>query len=122
MNELGQLLKELRGKRSLRSVARDTGLSHTHIADIERGYRRETKTPLTPSPDTLKRLAKAYHYSYEVLMALAGHMDEKDDEANDLETILRSQTLTWGDEVLSDDEKERAIEVLKVLLTKKKDA
>jgi transcriptional regulator with XRE-family HTH domain len=75
MSELGKLLKELRGKKSLRAVAEDTGLSHSYIADIEKGFRRDTKAPINPSPDTLKRLSKAYDYPYEELMKAAGYFD-----------------------------------------------
>ena len=54
MSELGDLLRELRGKRSLREIADLTELSHTYISDVEKGYRRGSKKPLNPSPDTLK--------------------------------------------------------------------
>lgn len=76
MNKLGELLKELRGKRSLREIAELTELSHTYISDIEKGYRRGTKKVIHPSPETLKRLAEAYNYSYEKLMKVAGYLDE----------------------------------------------
>ncbi|SFM28576.1 Helix-turn-helix domain-containing protein [Gracilibacillus orientalis] len=77
MNELGELLKELRGKKSLREVAKDTGLSHSYISDIEKGFRRDTKTPLKPSPETLKRLSDSYDYPYESLLEKAGYIDKK---------------------------------------------
>ncbi|GGH80137.1 transcriptional regulator with XRE-family HTH domain [Pullulanibacillus pueri] len=79
MNELGELLKALRGERSLRAVAESTGLSHSYIADIEKGYRRATHKPLNPSPETLKKLAKAYNYSYEQLMEKAGYLENQYD-------------------------------------------
>jgi len=78
MNELGDLLLRLRNEKSLtlREAAEKTGLSHTYISDIEKGFRRGkgTKTPLKPSPDTLKRLSKAYDYPYEELMRIAGYL------------------------------------------------
>lgn len=77
MSNLGEILKNLRGKRSLRDVAEITELSHTYISDIEKGYRRGSKKVLHPSPDTLKRLADAYNYPYEELMRIAGYLDEK---------------------------------------------
>jgi HTH-type transcriptional regulator, competence development regulator len=77
MNELGTLLRELRGKKSLRQVADSTGLSHSYISDIENGYRRGSKTPLNPTPETLKRLSQAYDYSYEKLMELAGYIKKE---------------------------------------------
>lgn len=74
-NELGSMLEKLRGKLSLREAAEKSGLSHTYIRDIERGYNRATKTPINPSPDTLEKLAKAYNTSYRELMEKAGYLD-----------------------------------------------
>lgn len=85
MNELGELLKKLRGKKPLRAVAEETGLSHSYIADVEKGFRRGTKAPINPSPDTLKRLSKAYDYDYEKLMELAGYLD--DEPGDDIENF-----------------------------------
>lgn len=76
MNDLGKLLRELRGKISLRKAAELTGISHSYIADLEKGYKHNTKAPTKPSPDTLERLSKAYDYSYEELMRVAGYMKE----------------------------------------------
>lgn len=119
MSALGDLLKELRDKRSLRDVAEKTGISHSYISDIEKGFRRGTNTPLNPSPDTLKKLAEVYDYPYEKLLKVAGYVEEV--EEFDLEKALKNKTLTWGDEVLSEDERRRAIEMLKLLFNTKKD-
>ncbi|MBC1801077.1 helix-turn-helix domain-containing protein [Listeria booriae] len=73
---LGALLKELRGKRSLRDAEKITGLSYTYISDLEKGYRRSNKKPIKPSIDTLKRISKAYMYSYTNLLEAAGYIDE----------------------------------------------
>ncbi|MGP4079174.1 helix-turn-helix domain-containing protein [Pseudalkalibacillus sp. R45] len=82
MKNLGELLKELRGSRPLREVSKRTGLSHTYISDLEKGYKHGTKVPINPSPDTLKRLANAYNYSYRKLLERAGYIDEGDTEVN----------------------------------------
>ncbi|WP_416149455.1 helix-turn-helix domain-containing protein [Salipaludibacillus sp. HK11] len=78
MSELGELLRGLRGKKSLRKAAKDTGLSHSYIADIEKGFRRDTHTPLNPSPDTLKLIATAYNYPYKKLLEKAGYINPED--------------------------------------------
>lgn len=75
MNELGELLRKLRGKRSLREVSKLTELSHTYISDLEKGFNHNTKAPINPSPETLKRLSVAYDYPYESLMKVAGYFD-----------------------------------------------
>lgn len=74
-NELGKYLKELRGKHSLRDIAERTGLSHTYIGDIEKGKRRASDKKIQVSPDTLKKLAKAYGHSFNDLMEKAGYID-----------------------------------------------
>jgi transcriptional regulator with XRE-family HTH domain len=77
-NKLGQYLRELRGKRSLREIAELTGLSHTYIADVEKGFRRGTNKPLKPSPESLKKLSEALGAPYVELMVLAGYWDEEE--------------------------------------------
>ncbi|WP_241735056.1 helix-turn-helix domain-containing protein [Paenibacillus alvei] len=80
MNEFGEFLRELRGKRSLRDISALTELSHTYIADIEKGYRRGTNKPIKPTPETLKKLSEAYNYPYVDLMEKAGYLDDLTDE------------------------------------------
>lgn len=83
MIELGELLKSLRNKKdmSLRDAAAATELSHSYIADLEKGYRRGTKTPIHPSPDTLKRLSSAYSYDYTKMMKIAGYVEDDENKA-----------------------------------------
>lgn len=119
MNELGELLRELRGKKSLRSVAEETGLSHSYISDLEKGKRRGTNTPLHPSPEVLKKLGSAYEYPYDKLLKIAGYVEEV--ETIDLEKLLKNKTLRWGDEVLDESERKRAIDMLNLLFQNNKD-
>lgn len=76
MSELNRLLRELRGKESLRDVSKRVGLSHSYLSILEKGIDPRSKAPINPSPDTLKRLAEAYNYPYEKLMKVAGYIDE----------------------------------------------
>lgn len=101
MSELGDLLKELRGKRSLREIADITELSHTYISDIEKGYRRGTKKPIHPSPETLKRLAEAYNYPYEDLMKKAGYIEE-----NVLSDKVTEKKATYSPQLTEKDERD----------------
>lgn len=75
-NELGEYLRKLRGKESLREVSnRIKGeLSHSYISDIEKGVNRRGN-PIKPSPETLKILSEAYATDYAKLMVLAGYID-----------------------------------------------
>lgn len=122
MNRLGELLKELRGKKSLREIAEITELSHTYISDIEKGVRRGTMAPINPSPDTLKRLAKAYNYPYNELLEVAGYIDNKfankdeKDIAKRIEQfkneIENTDGLAFDGEPMSEDAKESLIEAM----------
>lgn len=98
MNELGDLLRNLRGSRSLREIADITELSHTYISDVEKGYRRGSKKPLHPSPDTLKRLANAYNYSYEEIMKIAGYIEDR----NEKNSFLTNDDDDDDDDLLND--------------------
>jgi transcriptional regulator with XRE-family HTH domain len=65
----GLYLRHLRErcKKSLRQVEQETGVSFSHLAKIESGYRD------TPKPDTLRLLAKSLHTNYTTLMDYAGY-------------------------------------------------
>jgi transcriptional regulator with XRE-family HTH domain len=68
---------------SLREAAEKSGLSHSYIDSLEKGRHPNTGAPITPSPDSLRSLSKAYNYSYDELMRLAGHMREENKDAVD---------------------------------------
>lgn len=97
--KLGEFLEELRGNLSLREASKKSGLSHSYIRDIELGLNRANKTPITPSPDVLKRLANAYKYPYNDLLKRAGHLEEeynaKSDWPND--KILDDQNIRYNE-------------------------
>jgi HTH-type transcriptional regulator, competence development regulator len=82
MSRIGEFLKKLRTEKGLsfREAAEKTGLSHSYIRYVEIGKRPGSETPINPTPETLKRFAKAYDYPYEELMRLAGYLDEDDNE------------------------------------------
>ncbi|WP_077623801.1 helix-turn-helix domain-containing protein [Sediminibacillus massiliensis] len=92
MNDLYKLLKELRGKESLREASKRAGISHNYLSQLEKGIDPRTKKPIKPSPDTLKRLADAYNYSYNKLLSLAGYTEEAEQE-KELETFIKDPEL-----------------------------
>lgn len=75
MSELGDYLRTLRGKYSLREIADLTHgeLSHNTIAMVEKGISTRGK-PYKPSPDVLKALAKVYNVDPLKLMEKAGYI------------------------------------------------
>lgn len=78
MNELGDFLKKLRGDLTYREASERSGVSHAYIRYLEIGKRPGTNTPIHPSPEMLKGLAKAYNYSYKELMKKAGYAYEEE--------------------------------------------
>jgi transcriptional regulator with XRE-family HTH domain len=75
MSNIGDFLRQLRGKMPYREAAEKSGLSHSYIRYLEMGRRPGSNTPINPTPETLKSLSKAYNYSYDALMKLAGYID-----------------------------------------------
>ena len=82
--EIGPLLRRLRGEIGLREVGRRTGISNSYLSQIERGDRR-------PGPSVLKRLAALYDVDVQDLLSRAGFLDEpegieaRDDEPEEVE-------------------------------------
>jgi transcriptional regulator with XRE-family HTH domain len=66
---LGPRLRELRGDRSLRDVAKQAGVNHGYLSQLERGE------ITAPAPAILQRLAKGYGVPFPVLMNWAGYME-----------------------------------------------
>ena len=83
--ELGALLRRLRGGMSLRDVNRVTGVSSSYLSRIERGDR-------PPGPNLLRKLAAAYNVDSEDLIrraGLLGRPDVQPDEALDVERAFQ---------------------------------
>lgn len=67
-----------------------------------------------PDFTTLKLLANLYE------VPVAYFFDEETDEKYDLKELLRDKKLTWDLEELNEEEKNRAIEIMEILLNKQK--
>ena len=83
--DIGPLLKRLRGRVSLREVTRRTGVSSSYLSQIERGEKQ-------PGANLLRKLADLYRVDPEALIRRAGHGSQPDpfsDEAQDVERAYR---------------------------------
>jgi|SRR5690625_2218374 len=106
MSEIGDLLKELRGKESLREASKRIGISHTYLDTIEKGFDKRSGKEINPSPDTLRLIAKAYNYPYIDLLRLAGYVDEAKDE-EDFEVFRNDPSLKrWYKDLPKSDEED----------------
>lgn len=111
VSNIGQLLREIRGKDSLRKAGEKTGISHNYLSIIEKGVDPRSGAPVKPSPDTLKAFSLGYNYPYTDLMKIAGYLDkeeleqEEDDvmyNAKGYEGIMKEVALKYPDVDLSD--------------------
>jgi transcriptional regulator with XRE-family HTH domain len=75
---IGDFLRKLRGKRSLRDIQEVSGVSYTYLRSIEKGVDPRSGNEISPTPDTLRKLAKAYNYPYLELAEMAGIIEEGD--------------------------------------------
>ena len=82
-SNFGQFLKSLRERQrmSLRDVEKESGVSNAYIAQLEKGDRP------APSPDILKKLARAYNVTVRELLMRAGYLDEPEVTATEEERI-----------------------------------
>ncbi len=82
-SNFGQFLKSLRDKQrmSLRDAEKESGVSNAYIAQMEKGDRP------APSPDILKKLARAYNITVRELLLRAGYLDEPEVTATDEERV-----------------------------------
>jgi transcriptional regulator with XRE-family HTH domain len=125
MQELGNLLRKLRDHESLRDVSNRSGISHTYLGIIEKGIDQRSGNPVKPTPETLKTLAKAYNYPYEELMRKAGYLLESNEVyltdtklermPVELENILLNQRITYRGKALNEAERQKILDMLKLL-------
>ena len=82
-SNFGHFLKSLRDRQrmSLRDVEKESGVSNAYIAQLEKGDRP------APSPDILKKLARAYNVTVRELLLRAGYLDEPEVSATEEERI-----------------------------------
>lgn len=100
MSELGRLLRELRGKDSLREASKKTGVSHTYLSIIEKGHDLRSGSPVKPAFETLRSISKAYHYPYEELLRVAGYIDGDNSKDNEDELLEGIDLELTDDELL----------------------
>ena len=85
--DIGQMLKRLRGDTSLRAIQRLSGISNAYLSQIEKGLRH-------PGPKLLRRLAALYGVGVHELLRAAGYLEQEGeepqaDEATDVERAYR---------------------------------
>lgn len=80
MNRLGNYLNQLREMKgvSLREVSEETGISHSYLSNLEKGYDPRSGKEISPSPHTIRKLSIYYNKSYVDVMNMAGYITLED--------------------------------------------
>ena len=88
LRDLGEFIREQRrrDRLSLRKLSELAGISNPYLSQIERGLRK-------PSAEILQAIAKGLRISAETLYVRAGILDERDDDADLVEQILRDPSI-----------------------------
>ena len=73
--EIGETIRELRGKESLREFALKCDISHTCLDAIEKGYNFRTGKPINTSALTLEKIAKAANVSLDYLIGAESNIN-----------------------------------------------
>ena len=90
--EIGPLLRRLRGELSLRDITRLTGISSSYLSQLERGERR-------PGRSVLKRLARTYNVDLRELLKRAGYGPMPDPNSNESLEVERAYRYVLSDPV-----------------------
>lgn len=90
--EIGPLLRRLRGELSLRDITRRTGISSSYLSQIERGDRR-------PGRSVIRRLAVTYNVDLSELLKRAGYGPMPDPNNNEVLEVDRAYRYVLDDPV-----------------------
>lgn len=107
---VGDRLRKARERKGISQleVSNRTNINNKTLSRYENGKSE-------PDFSTLKLLAELYD------VTIAYFFDENTDEEYDLKELLKDKKVTWGEEELSEEETQRAIEIMNILLNKQKD-
>lgn len=113
--EIGKIVRRLRGNLSLRDFATKCGVSHSTIDYIEKGYDFRTGKPTFPSAAVLSKIAAAANVSLDYIVGV------NKSEENTIPTA--ELTLSDGERMIIDlfrqipvESQESAIEMLRSAL------
>jgi NTP pyrophosphatase (non-canonical NTP hydrolase) len=76
LNEFGRFLRGLRANGSLRDMEEITGLSHTYLSTLEKGYDPRSGNPVKPTYQVLKKISETLKVDYILLLKKAGYIQD----------------------------------------------
>lgn len=100
MNDFGNYLRKLRGKRTLREMEQLTGLSHSYLHTLEKGIDPRSKKERKPTPEVLQKLASTLSIDYYELLEKAGYVNKNDFFIQETSEVVKLHT---GNELANRD-------------------
>jgi len=110
---IGLILQDYRQKKaiSMDYFAKQSGLSKAYIGLLEKGIHPKTRKPITPSVDTIKKVAKGMNMEFEELfnmldedVSLSDNIDKEPAEADPfvekIQLLLENATPEQKDQLL----------------------
>ena len=74
------MLKEYRGKMSLREASERIGISHTYLYTLEKGVDPRNNKERMPSIDTIRKISKVYNINTIDMLMDMGYVSKEDVE------------------------------------------
>lgn len=114
-NKLGNLLRELRTEKgmSLREFSEYLSISHAYLNKLEKGFDPRSKRPITPTIETLQKIAGGLNLPMENFLSTCGYLADTEELESVLElnvlaqefinTVLDAPKITLNGEPVSGD-------------------
>lgn len=105
-NELGKMLRELREEKrmSLREFSERLGISHAYLNKLEIGKDSRTGKEITPTIETLTKLAEGLGMSTKEFLTRCGYLkDEAEEDKGEADIELTNLTNEFITALLSSD-------------------
>lgn len=124
MNQLGKFIKQKRKELglSLRDFAEMCEISHSYLDNLEKGRDARSGKPVSPTIETLQKLAFGLKISLIEILRIGGFIDSSLDQNNSV-AINDDELVSFIREIspkLSPEEKEDLKEVIRIFVKKAK--
>ena len=122
MNQLGNFIEQKRKERglSLRNFADMCNISHSYLDNLEKGVDVRSGKPVSPTIETLQKLASGLNLSLIDLLKAGGYINSSDNALN-FTKVNDDELISFIREIspdLSPEDKRDLTEVIKLFIKK----
>lgn len=122
MNQLGKFIRQKRKELglSLREFAEMCEISHSYLDNLEKGWDARSGKPISPTIETLQKLASGLKISLIEILRIGGFIDSSLDQNNSV-AINDDELVSFIREIspkLSPEEREDLKEVIRLFVKK----